>query len=120
MHQKQPLKSAKEDHLKAGWQAFIVKDVLLTFSSVVLAVLVNFISLYSSKSWSSAGPNVIPRLSIFLLALFLLTMIIVSIASFIRRKNRDVILLKERLGEIYLSALRKSALNPLLESTSHD
>jgi hypothetical protein len=38
-----------------------------------------------------------------------------------RRKNRDALLLKQRLAGIYLTALRKSALNPQLKSsTSHD
>jgi len=38
--------------------------------------------------------------------------VIVGIATYERRKNRDVIQLGRRLARIYLFAIRKSALNP--------
>ena len=115
MRKKQYVDLAGGKRQKTIWRVW---DVLVTFSSAAAAVLANFIF---SKSWKTVGPNVIPRLTIFLLGLLLLATIIVSIASLIRRKNREVILLKGRLAEIYLSALRKSAFNPRLESsTSHD
>jgi uncharacterized membrane protein HdeD (DUF308 family) len=61
------------------------------------------------------------RLSFFIGAILVLAVIIVIIATFRTRQNRSVILLKERLAEIYLSALRKSSLNPQLESAArHD
>jgi hypothetical protein len=119
MKQKKHSKSAEEQRENSIW--LVLNDVLLGFSGVALAVLTNFISHDISKSSSATGPDVIPRLSLFLGGLLLLVMVIVSIASFMRRKNRGVILLKQRLAEIYLSALRNSALNPQLESlTSHD
>ncbi len=56
---------------------------------------------------------------IFLAAgLLLLNITIVGIGNIIQRTNRDVILLSRQLGRIYLSALKSSALNPKLESSS--
>jgi hypothetical protein len=47
--------------------------------------------------------------------------IIVGLAMFEKRRNRDVVRLGRTLARIYLSALRKSAFNPQLESTTpHD
>ena len=117
MHKKPHVNLAEGRRLNTVWRIF---DVLVPFLSIALAVSVDFIG-HSSNWWKTAGPNVIPRLTLFLLGLLLLAMIIASIASLIRRKNREVIFLKRRLAEIYLSAIRKSAFNPRLESsTSHD
>lgn len=64
--------------------------------------------------------STVQSLGYFVVGIVLLEFAIVRIASFMRRKDREVILLGQRLAEIYLSALRKSALNPKLESfTSH-
>ncbi len=118
MEQEQHVNLAEGRRRNALWW---LVDVLVTLAGAALAVFVDFTGHSSSASWTTVGPNVIPRLTLFLIGLLLLAMIIVSIASLIRRKNREVILLKGRLAEIYLSALRKSAFNPRLESsTSHD
>lgn len=67
------------------------------------------------------SPDVVRRLSSFMIGLLSLEMSIVAIGIFVRHKNRDVFLLGRQLAEIYLSALRNSALNPKLgSSTSND
>ena len=90
---------------------------------VVLTLLATVLSCYVSKSKSS-GSNIVSgeQTSIYFgVGISLFVLIIVGVASFIRYMNRDVILLKRRLAGIYLSALKKSALNPQLNSpTSHD
>jgi hypothetical protein len=53
------------------------------------------------------------RLVLFVCGISVFGFVIFIIAVLLRRKNQDVILLKRRLAEIYLSALTKSALNPL-------
>jgi hypothetical protein len=56
----------------------------------------------------------------FVGGIILLGVVIVAIAGLLRRKNRDVITLKRRLSEIYIVALKKSALNPQSHVTSND
>jgi hypothetical protein len=61
------------------------------------------------------------RLGGLMVGLLLFEIIIGGIGGFLRRRNRDVTILQGRLSRIYLAALKKSALNPKLESpTSHD
>ena len=95
-------------------------DVLWSFLGVGLGVLLNLIFERVSVSSSGSGrpPTVISSLLIFLVGLFLLGIIIVVISIFMRRRNRDVILLKQRLAQIYLAAVRQSALNPKLQSSA--
>lgn len=77
--------------------------------------------LTKTKATSLLGSDVTLRLLVVLASILLLGLIIAGVAGFIRRKNRDVILLKHHLAKIYLSALRRSALNPTLETTtSHE
>lgn len=59
-------------------------------------------------------------LNYFVGGMVLLGFIVVAIAGFIRRRNRGTIILKRRLSEIYLAALRSSAFNPQLESRISD
>jgi hypothetical protein len=110
-----------EDQVEHTFSRHVVLNgALWSFVGVALGVLANLVSATTLVS-GSLGPAVIRSLSLFLGALLLLGMIIVGIASFMRRKNREVILLKQRVAEIYLSALKKSALNPRLQSSiSHD
>jgi len=86
------------------------------FAGIVSSLLGLLVSLYVYVSPSGAPKNQVPPFATNLLYLvggiILLGIIIVAIGSFLRRKNRDVFLLKRRLSEIYLLALRKSALNP--------
>lgn len=96
------------------------KELTVALMSTALGVGASLLSAFITKSPKSSPPDVI-RLSFFIGALLMLTVIIVGLSTFIRRKDRSVIVLKERLAEIYLSALRKSALNPQLESAvRHD
>src|SRR5438093_13675115 len=82
---------------------------LLTVIAFILPLVVSFLTLTKVKSIrSSFEPNVILRSVLFLAAISLLGVIIGAFAAFIKRTNREVILLKHRLAKIYLSALRES------------
>lgn len=56
----------------------------------------------------------------FVVGIITLGLIVVAVAVLRQRKNREVALLRYRLSEIYLFALKKSALNPQTHKTSHD
>lgn len=88
-------------------------------SSLIGIAFSLLLGIYASFSFT-ARPLIssVQTLMYFAGGIFLYAFIIVGIASLMRRKNRDVILLKQRLAGIYLSALRKSALNPQLKSTT--
>ena len=97
-----------------------VVALVSTFVSAIGALLSMFI-IKSPRSSLTELFSTGQRLSFFIGAILVLAVIIVIIATFRTRQNRSVILLKERLAEIYLSALRKSSLNPQLESAArHD
>ena len=97
-----------------------VVALVSTFVSAIGALLSVFI-IKSPRSSLTELFSTGQRLSFFIGAILVLAVIIVIIATFRTRQNRSVILLKERLAEIYLSALRKSSLNPQLESAArHD
>ncbi|HEX7720784.1 MAG TPA: hypothetical protein VF397_01415 [Pyrinomonadaceae bacterium] len=98
---------------KSEW---LIWRLLLPVLVVGLGAFANFIADFIAAPEKPAAPNATARMSLFLMAILLLSMSIVGIAAFLRRRNRDVIQLKRRLSEIYLSALRKSAFNP--ETTS--
>lgn len=74
------------------------------------------LAMYASFSFT-ARPLISSGQSLMYFAggIFLFAFVIIGIAGLMRRKNRDALLLKQRLAEIYLSALRKSALNPQLK-----
>jgi uncharacterized membrane protein len=86
---------------------------------IVASLLVASLSFHNTKS---IGPAIfLPKTLYFVGGIALLAFIIVGVAIVMRRRNRNVILLKQRLVEIYLSALKESALNPQLESSRpHD
>jgi hypothetical protein len=91
-------------------------------AGILVSLMGVFLSLYVSTS-ESPKPDILPvtnSLLYFVGGIILLGVVTVGVASFMRRKNRDVILLKRRLAEIYLLALRKSALNPHPNLTSND
>ncbi len=93
---------------------------MISFAFTPLVMLLTFY-VYKAKSPGLDTVSSLQPFGYFTVGIFLLAIIIIGIASFIEQKNRDVILLKHRITEIYLSALRQSALNPELESsTSHD
>jgi hypothetical protein len=89
---------------------------------IALTLFATALSFYVSKSKSPVSNTVSSdQTSIYFgLGISLFVLIIVGVASFIRYTNREVILLKRRLGGIYLSALEQSALNPLKPPTPHD
>jgi len=89
---------------------------------IALTLVATALSFYVSKSKSPVSNTVSSdQTSIYFgLGISLFVLIIVGVASFIRYTNREVILLKRRLGGIYLSALEQSALNPLKPPTPHD
>ncbi len=89
-------------------------------ATIALSLLATFLSSYVLES-KSKGPDILSishNVWYFSGGIVLLGIIIVGIAGLIARKNRDVILLKQNLAEIYLLALRKSALNPQIKSTT--
>jgi uncharacterized membrane protein len=90
--------------------------------SIALALLGLLTPVYnaSESRWLYPGIHSLKLLSYFAGGIILLAFIVVSIASFMRRKNRGAILLKRRLSEIYLSAMRSSAFNPQLRSPTTD
>ena len=64
--------------------------------------------------------SIISALLSFVGGIVVLGIIIVAVSFVLQRKNRDVIVLRRRLSEIYLFALRESALNPQHHVTSND
>jgi uncharacterized membrane protein HdeD (DUF308 family) len=91
------------------------------FLSIALSLFGMFLSFSVSQS-KSPTPDILSlkALTYFVGGIVLLAFIVVGIANFRRRKNRSAILLKRRLSEIYLSALRSSAFNPQLGSPTSD
>jgi zinc transporter ZupT len=90
-------------------------------SGILVTLVTGLISSYISTG-DSPKPNPILTTSLFYFVggIILFGVVIVAIAGLLRRKNRDVITLKRRLSEIYLVAIRNSALNPKSHVTSHD
>src|SRR5260370_7640799 len=105
------LKSAEEEREKTVWPKSIFVTLLATIGSALFANLFSFVI-------AASGPTAInvSRLAVFFLGILLLSVIIVGLAGFLRRRNREVILLKQQISEIYLSALHKSAFNPQTKS----
>jgi hypothetical protein len=121
-----PTPMRKEHHTRKSSQGNEHNDLVEShdfLSSATLSLIgIAFgllLATYASFSFT-ARPLISSGQSLMYFAggIFLYAFIIVGIASLMRRKNRDVILLKQRLAGIYLSALRKSALNPQLKSTT--
>ncbi|HXT63283.1 MAG TPA: hypothetical protein VN696_09625 [Pyrinomonadaceae bacterium] len=100
------------------FRAAVISTMLGVGLSTVASVLSLFITtsksrplreIFSTGQWSSL---ITGRFLLLLGGLSLLAIITVVIASIVKLKNRDVILLKQRLAEIYSLALKNSALNP--------
>jgi hypothetical protein len=97
-------------------------EFLISATSSLIGIAFGLLlAMYASFSLT-ARPLIssVQGLTYFAGGIFLFAFIIIGIASLMRRKNRDALLLKQRLAGIYLSALRKSALNPQRKSTSND
>lgn len=113
-HPKKPAQGSGHDDLVDS------HEFLSSATSSLIGIAFGLLlAMYASFSFT-ARPLIssVQSLTYFAGGIFLYAFIIVGIASLMRRKNRDVTLLKQRLAEIYLSALRKSALNPQLKSTT--
>ena len=96
----------------AAWSLFSIAAALLTLLTPVYSV--------SESRWLNLDIHSLKPLTYFIGGIVLLALIVVGIASFMRHKNRAAIVLKRRLSEIYLSALRSSAFNPQLRSPTSD
>ena len=116
-------RSLLKKHEAALSEHHVWKELMVGLMSTALGVITSLFAAFigSTKSPPADAISTGQRLSLFMGTLLVLTVIIVGVAHFIRRKDRSVILLKERLSEIYVTALRNSALNPQLESAArHD
>ncbi len=99
----------------------MLSTLLDVVSVMIIALFTTFLSSFITKSSNTDMLPIYGRLLFFIVGLFVLEVIVVSVRAFVRRENRDVIILKHRLGQIYLSAVRQSALNPRFESSaSHE
>jgi len=88
---------------------------------ILVSLLGLLLSLFVATSESPKPHVAVPNsLLYFVGGIVVLGMFIVAIAILLQRKNRDVIVLRQRLSEIYLFALRESALNPQSHFTSND
>src|SRR5258706_5734738 len=99
----------------AEWTAHVLVSGV---AGIVVSLFGAFLSLYVSQT-KPATPDILAlnhNLVYLVGGIILLGFVIVGIASLMRRNSRDVILFKQSLAEIYLAALRKSALNPDLRS----
>ena len=96
----------------------------LTLTWLLIGFVSTLLTALLSSFISKPGPNEVQigqGFAYLAIGVFILQLAIVGIAIMMKRRNRDVILLKQRLAEIYVSALKKSALNPQLDSSiSHD
>lgn len=110
---------AETSHSRYVWVS-VLTALMSTLGSIMAAVLSVFIVKFP-KSFLAELFSTGQRLSFFIGALLLFAIVIVIFSTFRIHQSRSVNLLKNRLAEIYLSALKKSSLNPQLESpTRHD
>jgi predicted Co/Zn/Cd cation transporter (cation efflux family) len=84
------------------------------------ATLVSLLMLYLLFTQTGSIISAARPLSLFIAGLVILEIVVVGIASFMRHKNRHVISLARQLAEVYLSALKRSRLNPQLDSRTSD
>jgi hypothetical protein len=114
----QPNESTEEKRERSAFRHYMINELIFTFgvlATLVIPVLVFLITSSRPVVSKLSVPLIVPVL------LELIAVVFVRVADLMGRKNRDVIHLQKELARIYLSALRKSALNPKLESlTSHN
>lgn len=84
--------------------------------SLVAGVLSNYVA--AELTDSGAGIRITSSFWYFVGGILVLGLLILAIAKVIRWKNRDILILRRELSEIYLTALTKSAFNPQLGVTS--
>ena len=123
MRKSQQIRKPSDEKLKESLARGLgISFMASGLASIVLSLLGVLLSLYVSPAESPTRKvlTVTNSLLYFVGGVILLGIVIVAIGSFVRRKNREVILLRRRISEIYLLALRKSALNPQPHITSND
>ena len=101
------------------------KEYWWSFLSFILTILMSMVPLFAFEKFlgsKSSIPQVFSKTALaFVAGIIVLALITVGVATIIRRQNREAIFLKLVLADIYISALKKSALNPQLKSlTPHD
>ena len=122
MRKSQQIKKPTKEEFKEWHRRSSLIEGLAGFASIIVSLLGLLLSLYVSSSESPKRPILAVTNSLLYLVggIILLGVIIVAIGTFLRRKDRDVTILRRRLAEIYVLALRKSALNPQPHVTSND
>ena|SRR5207244_338212 len=122
MRKSQQIKKPTQEEFKEWLRRSSLIEGLAGFASIIVSLLGLLLSLYVSSSESPKRPILAVTNSLLYLVggIILLGVIIVAIGTFLRRKDRDVTILRRRLAEIYVLALRKSALNPQPHVTSND
>jgi hypothetical protein len=92
-------------------------QTLLQFATALIVLISAVMSLLAGF-YASPGPKTtdfissLQQFSFLVLGLGVFATVIVLIAILLKRKARNVILLKNQLAAIYLAALKESALNP--------
>lgn len=109
------LKSSPGELKWGDWYFFLNAAASGVFS-IALAVVGLLVSLLLEAGSGRPEVGFSKPLTYFVGGIVVLAFVVVAVASFMRRQNRSTVLLKRRLSEIYLSALRNSAFNPQLKS----
>jgi hypothetical protein len=121
MRKSQQIKKPTQEEFKEWFRRSSLIEGLVGFASIIVSLLGLLLSLYVSASESPKRPILVTNSLLYLVGgIILLGVIIVAIGTFLRRKDRDVTILRRRLADIYGLALRKSALNPQPHVTSND
>ncbi len=121
MSTKQITRKKAHEKRKAWFELHEIWSALTSgFLGIALGLIGLFLSFIAGSK--SLRPDILyPRaLTYFVGGIVLLAFIVVGVASYMRRRNRGAILLKRRLSEIYLTALRSSAFNPQLGTKTSD
>lgn len=114
--QKEQTISPTEDKREGGSAVRRFAEELGFFIGLTVTFILPLVLYYSYAD----GPEEWKRWFVFLCFLSGLEGVIVGIATYERRKNRDVIQLGHKLAKIYLFAIRKSALNPQTQFPTSD
>ena len=120
---KTEIKKSKDENFAEWLHAHESADQLIWgLIGIILSVLPIFLSffVYKPQLENPALFSTARTSAYFASSIVILGIIIVAVASLLRHKHRDVIRLKQRLAEIYLIALKKSALNPGLKSSDQN
>jgi hypothetical protein len=115
--EKQNAKKSAEKQVDRLW----VSTLATGFGGIAVSLLGSILSSYVLTGPQNRDVFALSHNLLYLVgALILFGIVIVGIAGWMRRSNRDVILLKQRLAQVYSAALEKSAFNPQLKSASHE